>query len=202
MRRARIAYGGGIHNATVDKDATSLTLRRLSSVTPSAEAARTVDLLHLALAIGFITVAIPIRLDAHWITMGWFVEAAALLWVADRIHSELLNAFAVGALALGVGRLLLFDNFAVSTPIFNARMSTYTTAIAVLGGTAWYGSRHWGFDLATTGDHNLAVDRTRVRQGPVASRSCVCDNKAEGGYRCRDRGRARQPRNALSCRGG
>ena len=66
------------------------------------------------LAIGFITVAIPIRLDAHWITMGWFVEAAVLLWIADRIHSELLNVFAAGALVLGVGRLLFFDNFYVT----------------------------------------------------------------------------------------
>ena len=107
----------------------------------SPEAARTVDLLHLALAIGFITVAIPIRLDAHWITMGWFVEAAVLLWVADRVHSELLNAFAIGALALGVGRLILVDNFDVSRPIFNARMATYAVAIAVLGVLAWYGSR-------------------------------------------------------------
>ena len=105
------------------------------------EAARSVDLLHLALAIGFITVAIPIRLDAHWITMGWFVEAAVLLWVADRIHSELLNVFAIGALLLGVGRLLLIDNFYVTRPIFNARMATYAVAIAVLGAVAWYGSR-------------------------------------------------------------
>ena len=104
-------------------------------------AARTVDLLHLALAIGFITVAIPIRLDAHWITMGWFVEVAVLLWVADRIHSELLNIFAIGALLLGVGRLLLIDNFYVTRPIFNARMATYAVAIAVLGAVAWYGSR-------------------------------------------------------------
>jgi uncharacterized membrane protein len=107
----------------------------------SPEAARTVDLLHLALAIGFITVAIPIRLDAHWITMGWFVEVAVLLWVADRIHSELLNIFAIGALLLGVGRLLLIDNFYVTRPIFNARMATYAVAIAVLGAVAWYGSR-------------------------------------------------------------
>jgi len=105
------------------------------------EAARTVDLLHLALAIGFITVAIPIRLDAHWITIGWFVEVAVLLWVADRIHSELLNIFAIGALLLGVGRLLLIDNFYVTRPIFNARMATYVVAIAVLGAVAWYGSR-------------------------------------------------------------
>jgi uncharacterized membrane protein len=107
----------------------------------SAETAKTVDLLHLALAIGFITVAIPIRLDAHWVTMGWFVEAAVLLWVADRIHSELLNAFVIGALALGVGRLLLIDNFYITTPIFNTRMATYATAIAVLGAVAWFGSR-------------------------------------------------------------
>jgi uncharacterized membrane protein len=96
------------------------------------ESARIVNLLHLALAIGFITVAIPIRLDAHWITMGWFVEVAVLLWVAERIHSELLNVFAIGALLLGVGRLLLIDNFYVTRPIFNARMATYAVAIAVL----------------------------------------------------------------------
>ncbi len=115
--------------------------RQTKAMLRTAESTRTVDLLHLALAIGFITVAIPIRLDAHWITMGWFVEAAVLLWVADRIGSELLNTFAVGALVLGVGRLLLIDNFHVTTPIFNTRMATYAVAIAVLGAVAAYGSR-------------------------------------------------------------
>lgn len=98
-------------------------------------------LLHLALAIGFITIAIPIRLDEHWITVGWIVEAAILLWVADRIHSDLLNAFAVGALALGVVRLLAFDNFHSTQLIFNARMGTHALAVAVLGGVAWYASK-------------------------------------------------------------
>jgi uncharacterized membrane protein len=115
--------------------------RRTRARATTPEAARTVDLVHLALAIGFITVAIPIRLDAHWITIGWFVEAAVLLWVADRIHSELLNLFAVSALALGVGRLLLIDNFSVTSPIVNTRMATYAVAIAVLGAVAWYGGR-------------------------------------------------------------
>lgn len=115
--------------------------RQTKAMLRTAESTRTVDLLHLALAIGFITVAIPIKLDAHWITMGWFVEAAVLLWVADRIGSELLNTFAVGALVLGVGRLLLIDNFHVTTPIFNTRMATYAVAIAVLGAVAAYGSR-------------------------------------------------------------
>ena len=97
--------------------------------------------LHLALAIGFITVAIPIRLDGHWITIGWLVEAAVLLWLGDRIRSTFLNMFAIGAIALGVMRLLAVDNFNVTTLIFNARMATFAVAIAVLGAMAWYASR-------------------------------------------------------------
>ena len=95
-------------------------------------------LLHLAVAIGFITVAIPIRLDAHWITMGWFVEAGVLLWIGNRIRSDFLNAFALGALALGVVRLLIFDNFHPTQLLFNLRMATYAVAIAVLAAVAWY----------------------------------------------------------------
>jgi uncharacterized membrane protein len=94
--------------------------------------------LHLAVALGFITVAIPIRLDAHWITMGWFVESGVLLWVANRLKSDFLNAFALIALILGVGRLLLIDDFHTTQLLFNMRMATYVVAIIVLGAVAWY----------------------------------------------------------------
>ena len=97
--------------------------------------------LHLALAIGFITVAVPIRLDAHWITIGWFVEAGVLLWVANRIKSDFLNVFALGALILGVARLLLIDNFYTTQLLFNLRMATYAVAVAVLGAVAWYAAK-------------------------------------------------------------
>jgi uncharacterized membrane protein len=97
--------------------------------------------LHLAVAIGFITVAIPIRLDAHWITIGWFVEAGVLLWVANRITSDFLNVFALGALVLGVIRLLAIDNFYTTQVIFNLRTATYAVAVAVLGAVAWYASK-------------------------------------------------------------
>ena len=96
--------------------------------------------LHLAVAIGFITVAIPIRLDAHWITIGWFVEAGVLLWVGNRIRSDFLNVFALGALTLGVFRLLAIDNFQSTQLIFNMRMATYAVAVAVLAIVAWYAS--------------------------------------------------------------
>jgi len=94
-------------------------------------------LMHLALAIGLITVAIPIRLESHWITIGWFIESAVLLWLGGRIKSDLLNVFALTALVLGVLRLLFYDNFAPTTLIFNMRMVVYVIAIAVLGFVAY-----------------------------------------------------------------
>jgi uncharacterized membrane protein len=97
--------------------------------------------LHLALAIGFITIAIPIRLNAHWITIGWFLEAGVLLWIANRIPSDFLNAFALGALALGVLRLLAFDDFHTTQLIFNLRMATYAVAILVLGAVAGFAGK-------------------------------------------------------------
>jgi uncharacterized membrane protein len=119
-----------------------LLLARLSRARLADPAlAQKLQLLHLALAVGFITIAIPIRLDAYWITVGWLVESAVLLWVANRIQSDFLNAFAVIALAMSVGRLLLIDNFHSTQPILNARMGVYALAIAVLGIVAWYASK-------------------------------------------------------------
>jgi len=114
--------------------------RQVRARSASPRVSQTLHFLHLALAVGFITIAIPIRLDAHWITIGWFVEAAVLLWVAARLRSDFLNAFAIAALSLGVVRLLVLDNFYITTLIFNARMATFAVAIAVLGLTAWYGA--------------------------------------------------------------
>jgi uncharacterized membrane protein len=109
------------------------------AITPGAS--ERLHFLHLAVAIGLITVAIPIRLDAHWITIGWFVEAGVLLWVANRIKSDFLNVFALGALVLGVIRLLAIDNFYTTQLIFNLRMATFAVAVAVLGAVAWYASK-------------------------------------------------------------
>jgi uncharacterized membrane protein len=114
--------------------------RQLRARSASPRVSQTLHFLHLALAVGFITIAIPIRLNAHWVTLGWFVEAAVLLWVAARLRSDFLNGFAIAALSLGVVRLLALDNFYITTLIFNARMATFAVAIAVLGLTAWYGS--------------------------------------------------------------
>ena len=116
----------------------------------SAAAENNLRLMHLALAVGLITVAIPIRLEAHWITMGWFVEAAALLWIGERIKSDLLNVFALAALVLGIGRLLFFyTDFAPGQLVFNFRMLVYAVAVAVLGFVA--------YTAAKRGDENSRI---------------------------------------------
>jgi len=102
---------------------------------------RTINLLHIAIAIAFITIAIPLKLDAHWITIGWLIESAVLLFVAVRTATDFLRYFAAATLALGIVRLLLYDNFHVQTLVFNARFATYLVAIAILGGIVVAGDR-------------------------------------------------------------
>jgi len=115
--------------------------RQTQEYYPDPENVQRLHFLHLALAIGFITIAIPIRLDGHWITIGWLVEAAVLLWLSDRIRSSFLSLFAVGALGLGVFRLVAFDNFNAQTLFLNARLGTYGVAIAVLAALAYFGKK-------------------------------------------------------------
>jgi uncharacterized membrane protein len=103
---------------------------------------KTVNLLHVAIAIAFITIAIPLKLDAHWITIGWLIESAVLLYIAVRMRHDFLRYFAGATLTLGIVRLLVFDNFYVQTLVFNARFATYLVAIAILGGIVAAGTRY------------------------------------------------------------
>ncbi|MCI0353486.1 MAG: DUF2339 domain-containing protein [Acidobacteria bacterium] len=120
---------------------------RRQALAEGSEVAPLIPLLHIALGIGFVTIAIPLQLERHWITIGWFVQAAALLYVAHRGRSDFLRWFSIGALALGVGRLLFIDNFETTRLLFNERGATYAVAIAVLAGIVAYareqGERGW-----------------------------------------------------------
>ena len=104
--------------------------------------ASVIRLLHVAIAIAFLTIAIPLKLDVHWITIGWLVESAVLLWISVKTQTNFLRYMAVVTLLLGIVRLLVYENFRVDTVIFNARFLTYAVAIAILGGIAYFGKRH------------------------------------------------------------
>lgn len=92
--------------------------------------------LHLTTAVVFLTIAIPLKARGRWLTIGWLLQGAALLWVANRVRSQLLRGLALLCLGLGLAALLLIHTPASTTPLFNERFATYCVAIAVFVGTA------------------------------------------------------------------
>jgi len=103
---------------------------------------KVVALLHVAIAIAFITIAIPLKLNAHWIIIGWLIESAVLLWISDRTKIAVLRYLAVTILVLAIFRVFVFDSSEMAARlVFNARFATYAVAVAVLGGIIILGSR-------------------------------------------------------------
>src|SRR6185312_8185660 len=105
------------------------------------ETLKLTTLLHIAIAIGFVTIAVPLKLHDHWITIGWLMEAAALLLISVPTRADFLRYFAAATLALGILRLLLIDEFHVTTLLFNARFGTYLVAIGIMAGIVAAGNR-------------------------------------------------------------
>jgi uncharacterized membrane protein len=93
--------------------------------------------LHLATAVVFITIAIPLKTHGRWLTIGWLAEGATMLALASRMQSMLLRVLALICLCLGLYALLVVNPSAGITPIFNQRFGTYAAAIAVFAVVAW-----------------------------------------------------------------
>jgi uncharacterized membrane protein len=93
--------------------------------------------LHLTTAVVFLTIAIPLKAEGRWLTIGWLAEGAALRWVASRMRSALLRVLSLICLAFGLAALLTVNPPAATTPIFNQRFGTYLFAIAVFVFVAW-----------------------------------------------------------------
>jgi uncharacterized membrane protein len=88
--------------------------------------------LHAAVGSAFLVLAVPIGLDAQWITLGWLFEAAALIEVSRRTRNKTLNLISSVALALGICRILFLDRYGPHAILFNERMLTSLIAVAVL----------------------------------------------------------------------
>lgn len=93
--------------------------------------------LHLTAAIVFLTIAIPLKTHGRWMTIGWLMEGAALLWLSRRVQSTMLKIFALLSLVLGLVALLAINSPAATRPILNERFGTYCVAIAVFAFMAW-----------------------------------------------------------------
>ncbi len=77
----------------------------------------------LAIAVGFIAIAIPIQADANWVAFGWAATAAALWWFGVRMPTVALRVMSAIVAMAAVLRLLIFDprdfSYEPFTPIFN-----------------------------------------------------------------------------------
>jgi len=87
------------------------------------------SLLYAGLALTFITLAIPIRLEGEWITMAWTVEGAVLVWSSFRSGVVAMRGTGLVLFVLVLVRLLVQDVDAERV-LFNARFATFVVAIA------------------------------------------------------------------------
>jgi uncharacterized membrane protein len=90
-------------------------------------------------ALLFITLIFPIQFELQWITVGWALEGAALLWLFQRVPHEGLRLAGLGLLIAAFARLAF--NPAVlayhprATPILNWYLYAYgLTAVCLLAG--------------------------------------------------------------------
>jgi hypothetical protein len=94
-------------------------------------------------ALAFITVAIPLQLEKQWITIGWALEGAALLWLFTRIPHRGLLIWS-GALLAAVFVRLVFNPAVflyhppADRPIFNWYLYTYAVSAA-----AFFAAAYW-----------------------------------------------------------
>lgn len=97
--------------------------------------------LHLTTAVVFLTIAIPLKAHGRWLTIGWLVEGAALLWLAIRAQSRLLRVLALLCLALGLVALVANYPPASTVPFLNQRFATFCVGIAVFAFVAWVAAK-------------------------------------------------------------
>jgi hypothetical protein len=93
-------------------------------------------------ALFFITLIFPVQFDREWITIGWALEGAALLWLFHRVPHPGLRLTGVGLLVAAFVRLafnpaVLEYHQRSATPIFNWYLYTYGLATAALFVGTW-----------------------------------------------------------------
>lgn len=83
----------------------------------------------------FLTIAVPIQLKQHWITIAWAAEGVVLSWLGFYLRSYHLRSFSLLVFLLVVFRLFVFDmgwearNLEGFIPIFNKRFFVFLVSI-------------------------------------------------------------------------
>jgi hypothetical protein len=107
----------------------------------------------LGTALTFVTLAIPIQLEANWIAIAWSVEALLMLWAAFETGALPLRRFSAVVFALALGRFLFVDTpwgyRPAFTPVFNRYFLGMLALTVCLAGAAYvYWRFYRGSDMA------------------------------------------------------
>jgi len=108
---------------------------------------------HTAIGSAFLVLAVPIGLEARWITLGWLLESVVLIEVSERARNRSLNVIGSIALALGVARVIAVDTYSVQTLVLNERMLTSAIAVAALA----FAARKWAASETPTERQSVPV---------------------------------------------
>ncbi len=88
------------------------------------------------------TIAIPVQLTGHWITIAWAVEGVVLTWMGMQLMDRSVRTFALLVLGITGIRLLGVEtnmpgSLETITPIFNVRFMIFVITAASYFATTW-----------------------------------------------------------------
>jgi uncharacterized membrane protein len=98
---------------------------------------RVARILYAGLALTFVTLAIPIRLDGNWITTAWAVEGAVLIWGGLRVRFAAMRWAGLVMFAIVAGRLVLIS-IPADTFLLNARFATFAICVACMALSGYF----------------------------------------------------------------
>jgi len=146
------AYSGALFILLWPEDKWPLTLLFLALAAGHVAVARLIPaaadnqpalarLLYAGLALTFLTLAVPVRLEGKWITLSFSVEGAILVWTGFRGASNFLRQS--GYILLGISALRLLILPPEGGPfLLNARFAAYLVMIACFGVALWAAQTH------------------------------------------------------------
>jgi uncharacterized membrane protein len=85
----------------------------------------------LAIAAVFFTVAVPLGVHGNWVTVLWMAEGTALVWLATRMRTALIQ-MAAGGFVLGLCSLAMDATTSQTQVIWNTRFLSFVISIAAI----------------------------------------------------------------------
>jgi uncharacterized membrane protein len=101
-----------------------------------------------ALSLVFLTIAVPLALDARWTSVAWALQGAAMIWLGVRQRRKLALASGI-ALQLAAGAVhftddyLAFGSIAGGLPVLNGAFLGAALIAAAGGLSGWLVDRQW-----------------------------------------------------------